>query len=164
MAKIVLKGFRPMSINRAYYRNRKLTEEARKVRASILCQIQPQLKQLHDIKSQFDPLKHYLAFSYKLYYPMDIYYTKKGQVSARSQDIDNCLKLLTDCICNDKYNTKWLKLRTPRYKALYKSVSALDNLGIDDRYIVDLSAVKLPTKGDYRVEVEISLKSLSELD
>ena len=164
MAKIVLKGFRPISINRAYYRNRKLTEEARRIRASILCQLQSQLNKLHDIKSQFDPKKHYLTISYTLYYPIDQFFTKSRQISNRSQDVDNCLKLITDCICSTKYNTDWLKSRTKRYKHLYSSITTLDNLAIDDRFIADLSALKRPTKGDYRVEVEIGLKPLSELN
>lgn len=163
MARLVFTGVRPVSVNKMYYRNRKLTEEARKARAIILVQLQSQLDKLQDIKSQFNPRKHYLAFSYTFYYPEDIFWTKTGQVSNRSQDLDNCLKLITDCLCNTKYDTSWLLDRKPRYKPLYKSLKSLSNLGIDDRFICDLESVKKRPNKTYLIEVDIELKELSLL-
>jgi hypothetical protein len=162
MVKITINKFKPVSINSMYYRNRKLTENARKSRSIILTQLQSYLDGIETLSSDFNPLKHGFKVSYTFYIPEDIYFTKKGAISNRSQDLDNCLKLLTDCLFNPKYDTTWLKSRTRRYKPLYNGITTLHNVGIDDRFISSLSAKKLPTQGDYRVDIEIGLEPLSE--
>lgn len=162
MAKLMFSGVKPISINSAYYRNRKLTQKARQYRSAILTQLQSQLSELHDIKSQFDATKHCLAVSYTFYIPEEYFYTKKGELSLRSQDLDNCLKLPQDFIFNPKYETQWLKDRKPREKPLYKSISSLSNLAIDDKFIQRLEAQKLPTESNkYSLEVEIKLIDLN---
>ena len=159
MAKLKFKGVKPISINSAFYRNRKLTEKARLYRRDILTQLQSQLSILTPITKEFNPLKHCLSVSYTFYIPNEYFFTKKGTLSHRSQDLDNCLKLLTDFIFNTKYDTSWLRSKSAKERALYGSLSSLSNLGIDDKYIQSNASEKLPSNA-YSIEVDISIKEL----
>ena len=162
MARLVFKGLKPISINSAFYRNRKLTDKARLFRASFLIQLQDQLDQFTDIQSTFDPLKHCLAVTYTFYTPNEYFFTKKGILSHRSQDLDNCVKLITDFIFNTKYNNSWLNSKRGREKLLYQSLRSLSNLGIDDKYIQSMPLEKLPNLS-YGIVADISLKDLPEV-
>ena len=161
MAKLIFRGLKPISINSAFYRNRKLTDKARLFRASFLIQLQDQLEQFSDIQSTFDPLLHCLSVTYTFYTPNEFFFTKKGILSHRSQDLDNCVKLITDFIFNTKYNSDWLNSKRGREKSLYGSLSSLSNCGIDDKYIQKMPLEKLPNL-TYGIVVDIELKDLPE--
>jgi len=161
MAKLVFKGIKPISINSAFYRNRKLTEKARLYRRDILIQLQSQLSKVSSIQKEFNSLKHCLHVSYTFYTPNEFFFTKKGVLSHRSQDLDNCLKLLTDFLFNTKYDTDWLRSKGPSERSLYGSLKVLSNLGIDDKYIQSNASEKLPSLS-YGMVVEITIKDLPE--
>ena len=113
-----------------------------------MSQLQAYSEELNALSKAFKPTKHSLALSYHFKMPKDEFYTKKGHISLRSQDLDNILKLITDCLCNKKYTTKkWLqqKLKGQRESRLYKFASKIDslnNLLIDDKFITKIVAEK----------------------
>ena len=101
---LAIKGF---SINKAYYRNRQLTKEARTWRQDCLIQLQAAdiQKQFAELRDVFDRKKHYLSFSLTFFIPKSIFFANEGHISMRSQDVDNLVKLVTDNIFNKKYVT-----------------------------------------------------------
>ena len=163
MVTLKFKGVKPLSINSAFYRNRKLTEKARLYRRDILTQLQSQLSNITPITKEFNPLKHCLKVTYTFYTPTEFFFTKKGALSHRSQDLDNCLKLLTDFIFNTKYDTDWLRSKGRTERALYGSLSSLSNVAIDDKYLQEINALKLPSKDEYSIQIDISIKDLPSI-
>ena len=144
---IKIKGLRPISLNRLHYRNRKLTQEARVYRGKFLQQLQAYSNELKALSKAFVPTDHMISLSLHFYMPQSEFYTHKGYISARSQDLDNLLKLIIDCLCNAEYNTpKWLtkKKRTIKEKYLYEDLHLIQNLDIDDKFITSLNTKKLP--------------------
>lgn len=159
MAKLCFTDLKPISINSAYYRNRKITEKARIFRSKFLIQLQSQLSTLKEIQDKFDPLKHCLAFSFTFGIPNEYFFTKKGTLSHRSQDLDNCLKLIIDFVCNTRYDTTWLLNRFPKEKRLFGSLKQLGNLAIDDKVIQEIYATKVPDSA-YTITISIDLLNL----
>jgi hypothetical protein len=154
----------PISTNSAYFsRNKAFNEKARKWRADFLLGLQSdynqnQMKKLQDV---FDPKKHMLRCCFTWYQPHDVILTKSGTLSLRSMDVDNCLKIPTDCVFDAKYNDKWLSLRKGREVKLFNNVKTLTNLNINDKFIFDTRSIKLPSDdGQYHCSVDIELVSL----
>jgi len=148
MLKIHMK---PYSLNKAFYKNRTLTQATRKYREEFLLCLQSDYNKnyLDAISKAFNPSKHALSVSFIFYSPKEIFFTKQGQVSNRSQDLDNCLKLPIDFICNKKYQDRVLQ------------GVKISNLGIDDRYIIDIQAKKRASlNGEYLILVEFSILDL----
>ena len=165
MDKVTLQicGLRPISLNRLHYRNRKLTQEAREYRGSFLSQLQAYSDELKALSKTFQPTKHSLALSCHFKMPQSEYFTNKGYISARSQDLDNLLKLNIDCLCNAEYNDpKWLskKQRSPREKKFYNNLKVIQNLDIDDKFISQIMAEKSPVNGPHELIITISLLDL----
>lgn len=159
MIKLYFKDIKPLSVNAAYYRNRKFNEKARQFRAKFLTQLYSQIQVLKPIKDSFDPTRHCLVYSFKFYIPNEFYFTKAGKLSHRSGDLDNFLKLIIDFLSNTKYNSDWLRSKSASERALYGSLTSIGNLGIDDKVIQELHTEKLPSDS-YSIEVSISIKDL----
>ena len=161
---LIINGLKPISLNRLHYRNRKLTQEAREYRGSFLSQLQGYSEELKALSKGFEPTKHSLALSITFKMPQSEFYTNKGYISARSQDLDNLLKLNIDCLCNAEYNDpKWLakKQRTVREKKFYKHLNTIQNLDIDDKFIVSLMAIKEPHEGPHQLVIGVSVLKLN---
>lgn len=97
MIEFTLEG-RAFSVNKAYYSTRKaLTTEAKEWQAGINQQLE-ELKCLTEFSLDFHeapgPIEIRLAFNW----PHHEFYNAQGQISSRVFDLDNCLKLLIDCI------------------------------------------------------------------
>ena len=142
---------KPFSVNRAYYRNRQLTKEARQWRADFLVQLQdPHIqKDLAKLRKLFDPSKHAFAVSYRFCYPSKILLTKKGHISARSCDLTNIEKLVQDNIFDHRFNGREI------------GDLIIQNLDIDDKFIVQCHSYKLlsPTN-TFLIQVEIKIVPL----
>lgn len=139
----------PMSLNQAFYRNRKYTTKARSYREEFLDQLQLDANQAvcRNIQKQFDQNKHYLHFSYIFLLPKSKLFTKKGYISHQSMDLDNCLKLTTDFICNKKYVER-----------------GYNNLNIDDKFICSHEATKrVSPTNEYEIHIAIEVRSLTSL-
>lgn len=150
----------PISTNSAYYkRNNSFNEGSRKWRANFLSELQNDYNQsqIKKLKSVFDPNLHMLRVCFTWSQPIDIILTKSGTLSLRSMDVDNCLKIPTDCVFDKKYNDNWLALRKGREKTLYDIIS-LVNLDLNDKFIFDTRSIKQPSSDDsYHCTVDIEL-------
>ncbi len=141
----------PFSSNKAYYRNRKLTREARAWREEFLYQLQcPAIqKTLKQLRNQFQPSKHGIRVKYNFLYPSSILLTKSGEISRRSCDLTNIEKLVQDNIFEPRYNGRIIRDKT------------IINLNLDDKYITHLESCKCPHPLDqYQIEISLSLVDL----
>lgn len=102
---------RAFSINKAYYASKKiLTVDAKRWQESIyaqLAKVDGLLLFAENFEESPGPIELTLTFNYL----QSEYYNKQGQVSSKIFDVDNCLKLLIDCIfsklgINDKFVTR----------------------------------------------------------
>lgn len=142
---------KPISTNSAYYkRNKSFNEASRTWRSNFFSELQSDYNQneIKKMKKYFNPKKHMLRVCFTWYQPIDLILTKSGELSLRSMDVDNCLKIPTDCIFDKKYNDKWLAIRKGEEAKLYKSLSSLTNLDINDKFIFDTRSIKCPSLDD----------------
>ena len=157
----------PISTNSAYYkRNRAFNEKARNWRYTFLSHLQNSYnqKQIATIKNHFNPQKHALRCAFIWYQPHSILFTSSSQISLRSMDVDNCLKIPTDLLFDKKYNDKWLSLRKGAEAKLYNDMHSLCNLDINDKFIVDTRSIKLPSPdGQFHCSIIVEVVELSKL-
>ena len=129
------------SVNSGYYKNRTRTQSTRKWSLDIHDQLSdPLLKQnIERLREGFNPLSHSLSVTICYYIPHDKFYTKKGNISRKSGDLDNCIKLLLDTVFDPRFFKR-----------------DLFNFNIDDQFITDLPTKKRPAdKYSISLEVEI---------
>ena len=140
---------KPFSVNKAYYKNRQLTQEARKWREDFLLSLQRKevLQQMQQLKQLWSPSKHCLSVSYDFFYPSNILYTKKGEVSKRSMDLTNVEKLVQDNLFESRYNGREI------------DGVIIENFDIDDKFIVSLRSQKLAHSQQYH-EILITVELL----
>lgn len=153
---VLIPGIKPVSINKAYYaRNKVLTKEAREYREGFLLALNS-TKDNQDIlkafKAAFDSKQHYLSTELTFLIPDDVFFTKAGEISMRSGDVDNFIKLTNDFLMNDKY---------------YDDPYRLDegdcyNVGVDDRFVADTILKKRPSH-DWAIIVTIAIRPIEEL-
>ena len=119
----------PCSVNSAYYRNKVRTQKTRNWSESIHAQLTaPSLKKsIESFRKAFKPSKHSLSVTLCFYIPHEKFYTKAGNVSRRSTDLDNCIKLLLDTLLDPRFFKR-----------------DLFNFNIDDQYVTDLPTMKRP--------------------
>lgn len=150
---ILIPGVKPCSINKAYYaRNKVLTKDAREYREAFLqcinnCTSNQDL--MKAFKAAFDPKKHVLSTELTFFIPEDVFYTKAGEVSMRSGDVDNYIKLTNDFLMNDKYYDDPYRLEK----------GDCYNIGVDDRFVTDTILKKRPAH-DWAIQIKISIKSI----
>jgi hypothetical protein len=137
----------PMSINKAYYKTRKvLTQAARDYRKSIWEQMEPHRQEIDEFKSNFDKFKHSLSLKVYVGVPSSRFYTQQGYISLHSSDIDNIAKLLID-------NTVDPKFRAEKYAA--------PTLDIDDKFITALFLSKYASPEEHwHIEMEFEIIDL----
>ncbi len=129
-----IKGF---SVNSTYYASRRVkTKDFREweVTAEFLLQNEPSLK---EFKKQFDAQGGRFTVWFSFYYPINIFYNKFGQVSAKTLDLSNVEKTLQDAIFRE--------------------------IGVDDRYVTVLHSRKLSAP-EYRIDVSLELNRDPEPD
>tara|TARA_B100000131_G_scaffold11232_1_gene11705 strand:- start:9237 stop:9722 length:486 start_codon:yes stop_codon:yes gene_type:complete len=143
----------PFSVNKAYYKNRQLTQEARKWRENFLYQLQCSTiqKDLQSFREAFHPQKNGIRAVYTFYYPSSLLLTKRGEISRRSCDLTNIEKLVQDNIFDARYNGRVIRDKT------------IINLNLDDKYITHLESHKrLHPQNLYQLEVCLDLIPLPE--
>ena len=140
---------KPFSVNKAYYKNRQLTQEARAWRQDFLLQLQQTsvLQQIRELKQQFLPERNAIAVSYDYYYPRELLYTKSGCISKRSMDLTNVEKLVQDNLFESRYNGREI------------DGVIIENFDIDDKFIVSLHSRKLAHDQQYH-EIQIAVELL----
>ncbi len=109
------------------------TSEARDWETTVLHQLNSkQNKQkFENLRSHFDPNRHSYAVTIIVYYPETDFYTKKGLISAHTQDVSNYEKPLIDLVFLPKYFAQ-----DPPY--------GCQNLNCDDKYITRMFSSKRP--------------------
>lgn len=109
--------------------------EAKKITKQVkymIDEIYPHVKE--SINERFDPKRH--CFSVEFYFYTRDFYTKKKEVSHKSGDVDNRVKNIQDDV----------------FKAI----------GIDDRYVTELRACKLPADELDQTIVFINIEYLDQ--
>lgn len=138
----------PFSTNKAYYRNRQLTQEARKWRENFLVQLQdPHIQaDLTKMHSLFDPKIHALIVSYRFCYPPEKLLTKQNHISKLSCDLTNIEKLVQDNIFDHRFNGREI------------GDLIIQNLDIDDKFIIQCHSYKMrsPTR-TYLIQIALEL-------
>lgn len=154
----------PISTNNAYYsRNKAFTDKARQWRANFLIQLQSDYNQnqIKKVRDVFDPKKHMLRTVFTWRQPKETLITNSGTLSLRSMDVDNVLKIPTDCVFDSKYNCRWLSLRKGGEKKLYSDIESLFNMDLNDKYIFDTRSIKIPSEDDsFHCSVDIEVVNL----
>lgn len=149
----------PISTNSAYYkRNRSFNENSRKWRANFFKELHKKSNQvpMAKFKKHFNPDKHMIKVSFTWFQPYTTLFTQSGHLSLRSMDVDNCLKIPTDCLFDAKYNAKWLEKRSKNEAKLYDSFTTLKNLDINDKFIFSTTSIKLPSQdSEFHCLIEI---------
>ena len=102
---------------------------------------------MQSLKKAWQPSKHCLSVSYDFYYPSEILYTKKGEVSKRSMDLTNIEKLVQDNLFESRYNGREIE------------GVIIENFDIDDKFIVSLHSQKLAHNQPYH-EILITVELL----
>ena len=145
---------KPFSVNKAYYKNRQLTQEARQWREDFLLQLQTSevLQKIQSLKKEFHSKKHALSVSYDFFYPYELLLTKKGEVSRRSMDLTNIEKLVQDNLFESRYNGREI------------DGVIIENFDIDDKFIVCLHSRKLGhAQPHHEILITVQLVSLKSL-
>lgn len=105
-----------------------------------------------ELRETYNPKTQAIAVECTAYYPVADFYTKKGEISAKTIDETNWEKALIDCMFLPKH-------------ALQAAPYGCKNLQLDDKYVVDCFSFKRPTKqAEPRIEVTIQLVARPELD
>lgn len=113
-----------------------------------MAQVLPQ-QAFKDLREAFDPLKNSYLVCLTYYYPE--FFTKKdAQISAQTEDLSNCEKIIVDALFLPKNHAIGVPYGCP-------------NLNIDDKHIVCLTSKKKPakageTKTTMRIDIAIVAK------
>lgn len=143
----------PFSINKAYYLKSYGNKAATKVRTAacrewgdrVLFQLQQyvsEMKQCHDF---FDQNAHALRIDLIHYIPEEKFYTKAGHISIASSDITNIEKLFVDLVFDERFSGRSLDTVT------------VQNLNINDKFIVDMRSRKLPSYSGYKIKIIVEI-------
>lgn len=150
---IIINNVAPLSVNSAYYNNRKfgLKPESKIVIAQICHQIDsPENQvQIQALKKAYKYNKHCFTVDYNFYIPT--FFNKQGTISAHGGDLDNFLKILQDVIFGALYHSE-------KFESPYKS----NNVCKDDKLIIALTAQKKYAE-NYQIIITISLLPIPKL-
>ena len=97
------------------------------------------------------------------YTPKEKLLTQKGHISGRSMDVDNCLKIPTDCLFDKKYSENWLKAKhkSKREGKLWEHLSNINNLQINDKFVFDTRSIKLPSiDNQFHCSIDVEIVTL----
>ena len=142
---------KPISTNNAYYtKNRSFTKDARRWRHKFMKQIMSDYnqKQIETIKKTFDKKRHMISLTWLWLQPKSILFTNAGHISLQSFDVDNILKIPTDCLFDKRYNDKWVSNRKGAELTMYQSLPKINNLQLGDQFVVSTTSIKAPSLND----------------
>lgn len=151
---LCLKNLKPQSVNSMYFgtgSGYSKTSKARDWTMEVFFQLSmsDNEKALKIMREAFDAEKHAYKVNLTALYPPDIYFTKKGTISAKCQDLSNWEKPIIDCI----FLSKFFDLPVPQ---------GCQNLNIDDKYVVELNSRKLPSDR-YEILVDLEIIELAAI-
>lgn len=137
-------NLKPITSNHAIKKGRNgrsyKSDKAVKFEQRILLEALKKRVEIYDFENAYSVFDHFLKANIVIYMPSNKLITKKGYISSKSLDLDNCLKYLIDGI----------------FKSFKK---------IDDSAICKIDAEKRPSKDtDYHIEVELVRHDMNEWD
>lgn len=142
--KIIIHGLQAVSINSAYYADKKLGYKAEvKHWISQVCyqlSQEPNKKSLTDLREHFDPKKHSFTVYIKYYTPK--YFNKQGTVSHSSMDVGNINKVLLDVLFTNAFHGN--------------GHMQCENINHDDCFISALMVAKVPGD-DYHFDITVKI-------
>lgn len=136
--KLIIK---PFSINAMYYGDaRTKTSQAREWSYQVFHQLSTlnNLNNMKDLREYFNPTKHQVSIEILVEYPKNIFFTKNGTISAKTIDITNFEKVITDLFFDKRYFDK-------------EYPYGCKNLNIDDKYITELFSKKSFIESDVHI-------------
>lgn len=151
---IKLNYIKPVSINKAYYKNGNLTTLSRQFRYKFLKGLLDYQDQLKQFKKAFDETRHIIGLNIIIETPEELFFTKSSprKISNRAGDAGNYEKLITDFLTNPKYCTD---------KYVHESMV---NVGIDDRFVKSLTIDQMPVEGnDWNIAIYLELIEFEEM-
>jgi len=148
-----LSNLKPFSINAAY-----CTQGQSRIKSKAYrdwqCEVFFQLNQeqvaetLKELREYFEPEKHHVHVELTAIYPKTKFFTRKGTVSAKTQDLSNWEKTIIDCVFLPKHHETPVPYGAP-------------NLNFDDKYVTRCVSQKVPSdEEEFAIEMEIEIKSL----
>lgn len=142
----------PFSVNRTYYRDRRVkTQDFRDWELQViqaLNRAEPQA-QLAKLRSAFDAKKHGFVVKFDFYFPKSVLYNKQGLISSRAEDLSNVEKPLLDLVFLPKYHVQAFPW-------------GCHNVNADDKSVLRLVSSKLVAlDGKFRTTVSIKLVNLA---
>lgn len=145
--KIIIEGLKAVSINSAYYSNKKFgyKSEVKDWIAQVCHQLGNDSNRaaIKNIRENFDFKKH--SYTVLIRYHTPKFYNLQGYISHSSMDVENICKTLLDV------------LFTPAFHG--NGHGLCENLNSDDCFISSLMVKKQPAD-DYKFEIEISIVDL----
>ena len=145
MKELIIIPLEPLSINRTKCRDQRYTTTYYKdyIYNVLNCINKPtSITKINNIKKFFNKKKHAIHLELTFYYPRNIFYTEKDEISSKVHDLSNIEKPLIDIIFLSTHST-----------------DALHNLNIDDKYIIDLISKKRAAD-EYSIEVLIEVVNI----
>lgn len=146
VTKFSLKGIKPISYNKYLYgRTHTRTTAARKWGSSVAKIVNGSKdiqKKINALRAVFDATRHCLKVTFIFHTPKEYFITSTGEISLRSQDIDNCLKGLIDTLFCSRYRDR----------------GEIKNFAIDDKSITCIYAEKICSLDDtYKIDIQVEL-------
>lgn len=153
---IVLPDLRPLSVNGMYIRHAggvcksgKASDWAYEMFSGLSSKENQEA--LAELRAAFSPENHYYKFTIIVAYSKADLFTKKGLISARTQDCSNFEKAIIDAICLPKHHVELPPRGCP-------------NLNMDDRAIVEMRSLKALSKnGRPAIIVDIEIAPLDSI-
>lgn len=145
--KFTLFNIKPISYNQYLYgRTKTRTQKARKWGKEVAKQCANKNHKWSFLRNSFKSHEHVISVSYTFRIPVKDYYAQsgpnRGGISSRSIDVDNCIKALQDILFEPKYHER----------------GDIENFNIDDKYIYQVIAQKLPTNDKtYSIDIEVHI-------
>ena len=140
---------KPVSINNFYYADKRhgIKAEAREWQGDLFVELAKDINKqiIQNLKSKFDSALHGYKVTITYAAPAATFYNKTGGLSSRQIDLSNCEKSLIDVFFLPKYNGTY----------------GCENLGIDDKWLLELSSRKtLSVDEHYYTTVQIEIIKL----
>ena len=128
----------PISVNSMYYNDKRhgKTKAALTWSEEVLYGLKKYAPEIEKLTALFDSKKHVYTVHFIMNAPVDFYYNKAGEISARLIDVSNFEKPLLDLI----FLPKFFGTNYPKQAI---------NFNADDRYVRKLTSEKLPSDAWY---------------
>ena len=130
--RIYFKNLKPVSTNHA----KKLTKNGRMYQTNetlafkraIFFKCLRMKSEFREFEENFDPSTEYIYALYTFEIPKSKFFTKKGELSKKSIDVDNCVKTLQDALFEnfELINDAWVKAPLP-----FATISSDNNYNIN---------------------------------